>query len=130
LAVGSKAVFTLGANAMVSIGTPFLVVPMAYFRRTIIPFNPVYNAELNLYTVACAKVSSLPGIRFSIGKDYDYTVPAEKFAVKMTAKTGPVCALLIMQGKLEWIIGSQFLPKQCIHFDYANTVISVADPVT
>ncbi|KAH7695817.1 aspartyl protease precursor, partial [Aphelenchoides avenae] len=83
LAVGSKALFTQGADALVAIGTPFLVVPMAYFRRIIIPFNPVYNVELNLYTVNCADVASLPGIRFSIGKDYDYTVPAEKFAVKM-----------------------------------------------
>ncbi|KAH7709463.1 hypothetical protein AAVH_23275 [Aphelenchoides avenae] len=103
---------------------------MAYFRRTIILFNPVYSVELNLYTVDCANVSSLPGIRISFGKDYDYTVPAEKFAVKMTAKSSPVCALLIMQGKLEWLIGSQFLPKKCIHLDYANNVISVADPIT
>ncbi|KAH7712712.1 hypothetical protein AAVH_19949 [Aphelenchoides avenae] len=93
------------------------------------PFGAEYDDQLHLYTVDCAKVDVFPGIRLVIGLGFsiDYTVPVKDFVVNVSTEAGPKCALLLAEGDL--VIGTQFLPKRCVHLDYANKTISFADPV-
>ncbi|KAH7703310.1 hypothetical protein AAVH_29520 [Aphelenchoides avenae] len=105
-----------------------LVVPSDALDVLIRAFFAVYDFELDLYTVKCARTVSLPDMKISVGYGqnfFDYTVPAEKFVTKNT-KTGLKCALLIVDGLGGWTIGSQFLPGRCAHLDYDQKIISFA----
>ncbi|KAH7709460.1 Protein ASP-8 [Aphelenchoides avenae] len=129
---------TIGANIAVndypdeydvpiSIASPALIVPSAVFDTFIRGFLAEYDFDLDLYTVECARIASLPGVTLVIGSNsLKYTVPAEQFVTKVNTKTGQKCVLLIVDGLGEWAIGSQFLPQRCVNLDYKQQTISFA----
>ncbi|KAH7703308.1 ASP-1 protein [Aphelenchoides avenae] len=113
----------------ISIASSMLIVPSAVFDGLIRPFHAEYNFDLDLYTVDCGRVASLPGVTISIDagiNGFTYTVPAEKFVAKVNTKIGQKCALLIVDGLGEWAIGSQFLPQRCVFLDYDQQTIGFA----
>ncbi|KAH7698228.1 hypothetical protein AAVH_34683, partial [Aphelenchoides avenae] len=86
--VGTYTAYNLEQSAKVpiSIASPMLIVPSAVFKALIGAFDAEYNFDLDLYTVDCAGVASLPGVTISI--DYGangltYTVPAKNFVTKV-----------------------------------------------
>ncbi|KAH7694121.1 hypothetical protein AAVH_38838, partial [Aphelenchoides avenae] len=76
------------------------------------------------------KVGSLPSIGISIGAGFGlaYNVTAEDYIAKIGGKNGVQCAMLVVQGGNGWVIGTQFLPKRCVHLDYAKSQVGFADP--
>lgn len=89
---------TIGANIAVndypdeydvpiSIASPALIVPSAVFDTFIRGFLAEYDFDLDLYTVECARIASLPGVTLVIGSNsLKYTVPAEQFVTKVVSE--------------------------------------------
>ncbi|KAH7703307.1 aspartic protease, partial [Aphelenchoides avenae] len=89
--VGSKTVYSLQSRSdtvSITVASPMLIVPSDVFDAVIRSFYAEYDFELDLYTVNCARISSLPAIKFNIGDDQtpnvlEYAVPADKFVTKV-----------------------------------------------
>ncbi|KAH7703173.1 aspartic proteinase AspMD02, partial [Aphelenchoides avenae] len=117
-------------NAELSTSTAFLEVPSWDFRPIVNALGGTFNNDLSLYTVDCSKLDSIPSITINMGsgEGLTYAVRAQDFVAKIDGKNGGECALLIMQGNDGWVVGTQFLPKRCVHLDYAKSRVAFADP--
>ncbi|KAH7719656.1 ASP-1 protein [Aphelenchoides avenae] len=129
LQVGSKPVYRNKATASVSLSSPYLGVPYAYIHKLVAAIGAEYSFKLDLYTVDCKKVDDLPPIILVVGQGFTYTwnVLPRDYVVNKQMTKSTVCALLIVPDDNAWSIGSQFLPKSCVHLDFANNKIGFAD---
>lgn len=72
-----------------STSKPFLVVPQMYFRPFVRVLGGLFNPDLNLYTVDCSSVGSLPSIGISVGTGFlptrglTYNVTSEDYVAKI-----------------------------------------------
>ncbi|KAH7717745.1 eukaryotic aspartyl protease superfamily [Aphelenchoides avenae] len=122
--VGQRVIYPGGFFAQIATAMPFLEVPPAYFRTMVNALGGRYDYELDLYTVDCKQIDSLPPITITLFSGEDritYGVQAHDFVAK-------ICALLILQSwDPTWWIGTQFFPKRCVHLDYQTAMIGFAD---
>ncbi|KAH7719416.1 aspartic protease 7 [Aphelenchoides avenae] len=128
--IGAKSI-TSGDYAGLSTSTPFLEVPSWEFRPVVKALGGTFNNELDLYTVDCSKIDSLPSVKISLGSGFAliYDVKAQDYVAKINGKSGVRCALLIVQGDTGiWTVGTQFLPRRCVHLDYAKGQVGFAYP--
>ncbi|KAH7713567.1 aspartic protease 7, partial [Aphelenchoides avenae] len=132
--VGSKCIVGGLETAQMSTASPLLVVPSidTYFRDLMKVLGGQFDDDVDLYTVDCGKVGSLPAIDITLGSGFGltYSVPPQDYIVQINSHPGAKCALLIVQGDDNWfVVGTQFFPKRCVHLDYYNEQISFADPL-
>lgn len=73
-------------NTVLSTSSPFLQVPSWYFRPLIVStLGGTFDDDLDLYTVDCSKVDSLPSITVNMGSGFGlvYNVSAQDYVAKV-----------------------------------------------
>ncbi|KAH7694142.1 hypothetical protein AAVH_38817, partial [Aphelenchoides avenae] len=76
---------TSGEKAELSTSSPFLEVPLWDFRPVVNAMGGAFNDDLDLYTVDCNKIDSLPPITISLGSGFAlvYDVKAQDYVAKI-----------------------------------------------
>ncbi|KAH7675959.1 hypothetical protein AAVH_42133, partial [Aphelenchoides avenae] len=82
--IGAKSI-TSGDYAGLSTSTPFLEVPSWEFRPVVKALGGTFNNDLDLYTVDCSKIDSLPSVKISLGSGFAliYDVKAQDYVAKI-----------------------------------------------
>lgn len=86
--VGQRVIYPGGFFAQIATAMPFLEVPPAYFRTMVNALGGRYDYELDLYTVDCKQIDSLPPITITLFSGEDritYGVQAHDFVAKIVS---------------------------------------------
>ncbi|KAH8391419.1 hypothetical protein KR200_011720 [Drosophila serrata] len=115
-----------GCQAIMDTGTSLIVGPVTEVHGLMDAIKAVYDATLDLWTMDCKLIETLPHLVIQIEGIMFYVHPAT-----YVIRYSDFCfvGIMDMRGLTKWIIGDVFLRENYVEFDLKNKRMGIAPAV-